>query len=33
MTTMSIIILVGWVGILAASYFVAVYLLKKFNIY
>ena len=33
MTTMSIIISLCWVGILVVSYFGAVYLLKKFNLY
>lgn len=30
---MSIILMLVWVGVLAASYWVAVYLLKKFDIY
>jgi hypothetical protein len=33
MSIMSIILMLVWVGVLAASYWVAVYLLKKFDIY
>jgi hypothetical protein len=30
---MSIVLSFSWVGVLAASYFIAVYLLKKFELY
>jgi hypothetical protein len=33
MSIMSIILMLVWVGVLAASYWVEVYLLKKFDIY
>lgn len=33
MSTMSLIISCLWIGIIAASYFLSVYVLKKFNLY
>lgn len=33
MGIMSIILLLGWTGILVVSYYLAVYLLKKFDFY